>query len=66
LDSGTGHESLSTTSSSATTSEFAQNAALGSHTQILEDGPSLIAVSGPHADEGGEILEWLTDELEQE
>jgi hypothetical protein len=26
---------------------------------ILEDGPWLIVVSGPHADEGGEILEGM-------
>jgi hypothetical protein len=38
---------------------FAQNAAPGSHTDILEDGPWLIAVSGPHTDEGGEILEGM-------
>jgi hypothetical protein len=38
---------------------FAQNAALGSHTYILEDGPWLIAVSGPHANEGGEIIERM-------
>jgi hypothetical protein len=38
---------------------FAQNAALGSHTYILEDRPWLLAVSGPHADEGGEIFEGM-------
>jgi hypothetical protein len=38
---------------------FAQKAALGSHAYILEDGPWLIAVSGPHADEGGKILEGM-------
>jgi hypothetical protein len=38
---------------------FGQTAALGSHTYILEDEPWLIAVSGPHADEGGEILEGM-------
>jgi hypothetical protein len=38
---------------------FAQNAALGSHAYILEDGPWLIAVSGPHDDEGGKILEGM-------
>jgi hypothetical protein len=37
----------------------AQNVGLGSHTYILEDGPWLLAVSGPRADEGGEILEEM-------
>jgi hypothetical protein len=38
---------------------FAQQAALGAHTYILEDGPCLPTESGPHADEGGEILSGL-------
>jgi hypothetical protein len=38
---------------------FAQNAALGGHTYILEDGPELPKSSGPHADEGGEVLEGM-------
>jgi hypothetical protein len=38
---------------------FAQQAALGAHTYILEDGPCLPAESGPHADEGGEILSGM-------
>jgi hypothetical protein len=52
-------EALATDPIVASWISFAQNAALGSHTYILEDGPWLIAVSGPHADEGGEILEDL-------
>jgi hypothetical protein len=36
--------------------QLAQVAALGSHAYVLEDGPELPKVSGPHAEEGGEIL----------
>jgi hypothetical protein len=35
---------------------IAQNAALSSHTYILEDGPELPKVPGPRADEGGKVL----------
>jgi hypothetical protein len=52
-------EALATDPIGASWISFAQNAALGSHTYILEDGPWLRAVSGPHADEGGEILEGM-------
>jgi hypothetical protein len=52
-------EALATDPIIASWISFAQNAALGSHTYILEDGPRLIAVSGPHADEGGGILEGM-------
>jgi hypothetical protein len=38
---------------------FAQNAALGPHHYILEDGPELPKVSGPHANEVGEVLERM-------
>jgi hypothetical protein len=44
-------EALATNPIVASWISFAQNAALGSHTYI--------AVSGPHADEGGEILEGM-------
>jgi hypothetical protein len=52
-------EALATVPIVASWISFAQNTALGSHTYILEDGPWLIAVSGTHADEGGEILEGI-------
>jgi hypothetical protein len=52
-------EGLATDPIVASWISFAQNPALGPHTYILEDGPWLIAVSGPHADEGGEILEGM-------
>jgi hypothetical protein len=52
-------EALATDPIVASWISFAQNAALGSHTYILEDRPWLIAVSGPHADEGGKILEGM-------
>jgi hypothetical protein len=48
--------------------QFAENAAVGSHTYILEDGPELAKSSGPHAEDRGEILEgmyaqgWMTIE----
>jgi hypothetical protein len=38
---------------------FAQNAALGAYTYILEDGPELPKSSGSHAEERGEILEGM-------
>jgi hypothetical protein len=38
---------------------FAQNAALGCHMYILEDGPELPDSSGPCAEEGGETLEGM-------
>jgi hypothetical protein len=52
-------EALATDPIVASWISFAQNAALGSQIYILEDGPWLIAVSGSHADEGGEILEGM-------
>jgi hypothetical protein len=52
-------EALATDPIAASWISFAQNAALGSHTYILEDGPRLLAVPGQHADEGGEILEGM-------
>jgi hypothetical protein len=45
-------EALATDPIVASWISFAQNAALGPHTYILEDRPWLLAVSGPHADEG--------------
>jgi hypothetical protein len=39
--------------------QFAENAALGSHAYILEDGPELPKSSGPHAEDGGEILDGM-------
>jgi hypothetical protein len=39
--------------------QFAKNAALGAHTYIVEDGPELPKSSGPHAEEGGEVLEGM-------
>jgi hypothetical protein len=38
---------------------FSKNAALGAHTYIIGDGPELPKSFGPHADEGGEVLEWM-------
>jgi hypothetical protein len=38
---------------------FRENAALGSRTYIVEDGPYLPTESGPHAKEGGEILSGM-------
>jgi hypothetical protein len=52
-------EELATDPIVASWISFAQNGALGSHTYILEDRPWLLAVSGPYADEGGEILEGM-------
>jgi hypothetical protein len=52
-------EALATDRIVASWISFAQNAALGAHTYILEDGSWLIAVYGPHADEGGEVLEGM-------
>jgi hypothetical protein len=39
--------------------QLAQTAALGFHPYILEDGPEIPTVGGPHAEEGGEILEGM-------
>jgi hypothetical protein len=39
--------------------QFTQNAALGAHTYILEDGTELPKSLGPHAEEGGEVLEGM-------
>jgi hypothetical protein len=38
---------------------FTQNPALGSHPYILEDGPELLKVPGPHADQRAEVLEGM-------
>jgi hypothetical protein len=38
---------------------LAQNAGLGAHNLILEDGPILHKESGPHAEEGDEIPEGM-------
>jgi hypothetical protein len=50
-------EALKENSIAASWIDFAQNAALGSHTYILEDGPELPKVCGPHAEMGGDVLE---------
>jgi hypothetical protein len=39
--------------------QFAQIAALGSHLYILENGPELPRVPGPHAEDGGGVLEGM-------
>jgi hypothetical protein len=38
---------------------LSQNAALGTHTLILDDGPELPKTPGPHVEEEGEILEGV-------
>jgi hypothetical protein len=52
-------EALVIDSNMASWIQFAQNAALDAHTYILEDGPELPKSSGPHPDEGGEVLEGM-------
>jgi hypothetical protein len=39
--------------------QFAKNAALGTHTRVLEDGTELSKKSRLHAEEGGEVLEGM-------
>jgi hypothetical protein len=38
---------------------LAQRAAAGSHPYVIEDGPELPKIPGPHTDEGGEVLEGM-------
>jgi hypothetical protein len=45
-------EALALDSNVASWIQFAENAALGSHTYILEDGPELPKSSGPHTEDG--------------
>jgi hypothetical protein len=37
--------------------QLVQSAAIDSHLYVFEDGPELAKVPGPHADEGGEVVE---------
>jgi hypothetical protein len=39
--------------------QVAQTAAMGSHPGILEDDSELPKTCDPHAEEGGEALEWM-------
>jgi hypothetical protein len=52
-------EALATDSIAAQWISYSRNAALGSHTYILKDGPCVPAESGPHAEEGGDILSGM-------
>jgi hypothetical protein len=52
-------EALKVASAVAQWISFAQNAALGFHPYILEDGPELPKIPGPHKEEGGEVLEGM-------
>jgi hypothetical protein len=42
--------------------QLSQYTALDSDTYVLEDGPESPKTSGPHADEGGEVLERMYDD----
>jgi hypothetical protein len=43
--------------------QLAQTSALGSYPYVLEDRPEIHKVSGPHAEEGSEILERMYAEV---
>jgi hypothetical protein len=52
-------EALGTDPIVASWIQFAQNAAVGAHTCILDDGPEIPKSLGPHTEEGGEALEGM-------
>jgi hypothetical protein len=52
-------EALTTDPVVASWIQSAQNAALGAHMYILDDGPELPKGFGPYAEEGGEVLEGM-------
>jgi hypothetical protein len=42
--------------------QLAQNAALAAHFLVLENGPEIPKESGPHVDEGGQVLQGMRAE----